>query len=62
MTATAHPLARLVYTRLKHGTVSVAQGMAAYEHRYQERVVQHVTRRAKPLGYALVRTAEGASA
>jgi hypothetical protein len=47
---------------LKHGTAYVAQGMAEYEQRYQERVVQHLTRRAKTLGYALVRTAEGASA
>jgi transposase len=62
MTATAHQLARLVYTMLKHGTASVAQGMAEYEQRDQERVVQHLTRRAKTLGYALVRTAEGASA
>ena len=62
MTATAHQLARLVYTMLKHGTASVAQGMAEYEQRDQERVVQQLTRRAKTLGYALVRTAEGASA
>lgn len=62
MTATAHKLARLVYTMVKHGTAYVAQGMAAYAQRYQERGVQHLTRRAKTLGYALVRTAEGASA
>jgi transposase len=62
MTATAHQLARLVYTMLKHATASVAQGMAEYEQRYQERVVQQLTRRAKTLGDALVRTAEGASA
>jgi hypothetical protein len=47
---------------LKHATASVAQGMAEYEQRYQERVVQQLTRRAKTLGDALVRTAEGASA
>lgn len=62
ITATAHKLARLVYTMLKHGTAYVAQGMADYEQRYQERVLQHLTRRAKTLGYALVRTAEGAPA
>lgn len=62
ITATAHTLARLVYTLLKHGTAYVAQGMADYEQRYQERVLQHLTRRAKTLGYALVRTAEGAPA
>jgi hypothetical protein len=62
MTATAPTLPRLVYTMLKHGTAAVAQGMAAYEQRYQERVVPHVTRRAKALGHALVRTPEGAPA
>jgi hypothetical protein len=30
ITATAHKLARLVYTLLKEGTVYVAQGMAEY--------------------------------
>ena len=62
MTPTAHQLARLVYTLLKHGTAHVAQGLADDELGYQERVLQHVTRRAKPLGYALVRTAEGVPA
>jgi hypothetical protein len=62
MTATAHQLARLVSTMVKPGTASVAQGMAAYEPRDQERVVPHVTRRANTLGDALVSTAEGASA
>jgi hypothetical protein len=61
-TATAHKLARLVYTMVKHGTVYVAQGMADDEQRYQERVLQHLTRRAKTLGYALMSTAEGAPA
>jgi transposase len=62
MTATAPTLARLVYTMVKHGTASVAQGMADDEQRYQERVLQHFTRRANTLGYALVRTAAGAPA
>jgi transposase len=62
MTAPAPTLARLVDTMLTHGTAYVAQGMADYAQRYQERVLQHLTRRAKTLGYALVRTAEGAPA
>jgi hypothetical protein len=62
MTATAHTRARLVYTMLKHGVAYVAQGMAEYEQRYQERVVQHLARRVKVLGYALVKTPEGAPA
>jgi transposase len=50
MTATAHTLARPVYTMLKHGTAYVAQGMADYEQRDQKRVLQHWTRRAQTLG------------
>jgi hypothetical protein len=62
ITATAQKLARLVYTLLKHGTAYVAQGLADDEQRDQERVLPHLTRRAKTLGYALGRTAEGAPA
>jgi hypothetical protein len=35
---------------VKHGTAYVAQGLAAYAPRYQERVVQQLPRRAKTLG------------
>ena len=31
ITATAHTLARLVYTMLKHGTADVQQGLDEYE-------------------------------
>ena len=54
ITATAHKLARLVYSLLKHGTAYVTQGMKEYERRYRERVVRSLSRRAKELGYALV--------
>src|SRR6516162_8829398 len=54
ITATAHKLARLVYSLLKHGTAYVTQGMDEYERRYRERVVRSLSRRAKELGYALV--------
>ena len=54
ITATAHKLARLVYSLLKHGTAYVTQGMEEYERRYRERVVRSLSRRAKELGYALV--------
>ena len=60
--ATAHQLARLLYSMLKHGTVYVAQGLAAYEQHYRDRVVKHLTRRANELGYDLVRTPEDALA
>lgn len=56
ITATAHKLARLIYTMLKHGTAYVRQSMVDYEHQYRDRMVQSLTRRAKALGYALVQT------
>jgi transposase len=58
ITATAHKLARLIYTMLKHGTAYVRQSLADYEQHYRDRIVQHLTRRAKALGYALVQTPE----
>ena len=54
ITATAHKLARLVYSMLKNGTDYVDQGQEQYERRHQERAVSSLTRRAKDLGYALV--------
>jgi transposase len=54
--ATAHKLARLVYRLLKHGEAYVAQGMAAYEHAYRDRVVRNLIRKAKELGYQLLPT------
>ena len=62
ITATAHKLARLIDSMLKHGTAYVAQGLAASAQPYQDRVVKHVTRRAKAWGYDLVRTPEDALA
>jgi transposase len=50
ITATAHQLARLSYTRLKHGTADVRHSLADYEHHDRDRMVQSVTRRAKALG------------
>ena len=54
ITATAHKLARLVYSLLKHGTASVQQGMEAYEAQYRERKVKAMARQAKAFGYTLV--------
>jgi len=59
ITATAHKLARLVYSMLKHGTAYVMQGMDEYEQQYRDRTVKNLTRRAKTLGYTLVQTPEG---
>jgi transposase len=54
ITATAYKLARIVYALLKHGTAYVAQGLAAYETAYRERVVRHVKRKAAELGLVVV--------
>ena len=59
ITATAHKLARLIYTMLKYGTAYVRQGMDEYEQQYHDRMVKNMTRRAKALGYTLVKTPEG---
>jgi hypothetical protein len=60
ITATAHKLARLIYTMLKHGTAYVRQGMDEYEQQYRDRAVKNMTRRAQALGYILVKAPEGA--
>lgn len=54
ITATAHKLARLVYTMLKHGTSYVDAGQEYYEKRYRTRVVQNLKRKAHELGFVLV--------
>ncbi|MCP3870583.1 MAG: transposase [Gammaproteobacteria bacterium] len=54
ITATAHKLARLIYSMLRHGTEYVDQGQDYYEQRYQDRVMKNLKRRAAQLGFALV--------
>jgi transposase len=54
ITATAHQLARLVYSLLKHGTAYVAQGMEAYEQQHYQRQVKQMARKARELGFQLV--------
>ena len=58
VTATAHKLARLVYSMLKHGSAYVDLGQSYYEERYRDRVVKNLKRKANTLGYQLVRSAE----
>ena len=41
---------------LKHGEAYVAQGMEDYEQAYRARVVKHLIRKAKELGYQLLPT------
>ena len=54
ITATAHKLARLIYSMLRNGTEYVDVGQDYYERAYKERVVRNLTRRAKELGFVLV--------
>jgi transposase len=54
ITATAHKLARLIYSMLKHGTEYVDQGQDYYERQYQDRVMKNLKRRAAEMGFALV--------
>lgn len=58
ITATAHKLARLVYSMLKHGTAYVDIGQKQYEERYRTRTVHNLKRKAQDLGYALVEIAQ----
>ena len=59
MTATAHQLVRRLYTMLTYGTAYVRQGMDEYAQQCRDRMVQNRTRRAKALGYTLVKAPEG---
>jgi transposase len=62
ITATAHTLARLIYSMLKHGTTHVAQGMEDYEQQYRGRIVKNLSRKARELGYEFVKPAEATEA
>jgi transposase len=52
--ATAHKLARLIYTLLTKGTEYVDQGQDYYEERYRQRVVHHLSRKATAMGFRLI--------
>ena len=54
ITATAHKIARLVYSMLKHGTEYVDQGQDYYEKKYHERIIKNLRKRAKDLGFEMV--------
>ena len=58
ITATAHKLARIVYSMLKHGSEYVDAGQDYYERQYKERVVRSLQQRAKALGFELMPTAQ----
>ncbi len=54
ITATAHKLARLVYSMLRYGQEYVDAGAEYYERQYQQRALRAAKRRAAQLGYQLV--------
>jgi hypothetical protein len=56
ITATAHKLARLVFSMLKYGADYTDVGQEYYEKRYKSRVIQNLKKRAQQLGYELVET------
>lgn len=58
ITATAHKLASIIYSMLRFGTEFVEHGQDYYETLYHLRVFQNLTRRAKELGYHLVKREE----
>ena len=53
ITATAHKLARLIYTMLRYGQEYVDAGAEYYERQYQQRALRAAKRRAAQLGYQL---------
>jgi transposase len=54
VTATARKLAILFYKALRFGMTYADPGVTHYEARYRARVIQHLQRRAKSLGFTLV--------
>jgi transposase len=62
MTATAHKLARLVYSMLRYGTTYVDAGQQAYEQQYRDRVLTNLQRKARVFGYQLVQVEAPGSA
>ena len=59
ITATAHKLARIIYSMLKHGQRYVDAGSEYYERQYRQRALGNAKRRAAQLGYQLVPISEG---
>ncbi|MFK0571561.1 hypothetical protein [Endozoicomonas sp.] len=54
ITATAHKLARLVYTLLKNGSDYVDPGQDYYERQYKDRVMKNLKKKAEDMGFMLV--------
>ena len=54
ITATAHKLARIIYSMLRCGQEYLDAGAQYYESQYRERVLRNAKQRAAQLGYELV--------
>ena len=54
ITATAHKLARIIYSMLRYGLQYVDAGAEYYEQQYRQRTLHTAKRRAAQLGYQLV--------
>ena len=59
ITATAHKLARTIYSMLRYGQDYVDAGAEHYESQYQQRGLLAAKRRAAQLGYQLVHIPDG---
>ena len=59
ITATAHKLALIVYSMLRHGQGYVDAGAEYYERQYHQRAVRAAKRRVAQLGYDLVPIPDG---
>ena len=53
ITATAHKLARLVYSMLKNGSGFIDEGQEQYEQKYRSRVLKNLKQKAKDMGFSL---------
>ena len=58
ITATAHKLARIIYSMLRYGQQYVDAGAQYYESQYRERALRTAKQRAAQLGYRLVPVAD----
>ncbi len=61
ITATAYKLARIIYAMLTEGTEFIERGQDYYERAYQARVLKNLSRRAKELGFCLVKPDQSAA-
>ena len=60
VTASAHKLARLIYTLLNKCEEYTDQGQDYFEERYRERVICQITQPAAKLGLSVIPTSQAA--